>query len=69
MPAEARFFVRIRAIAAQVILLRYYQDAMTRRRAAAQAILLRYYQAVARHKGVKRLVLGRAFDEPKDKVE
>ena len=29
------------------------------RRAAAQAILLRYCQGVARHKGVKGLVLGR----------
>ena len=40
MPERARFFVRIRAIAAQVILLRYYQDAMTRRRAEGRAFTL-----------------------------
>ena len=40
VPERARFFVRIRAIAAQVILLRYYQDAMTRRRAEGRAFTL-----------------------------
>ena len=38
MPERARFFVRIRAIAAQVILLRYYQDAMARRRAEGRVL-------------------------------
>ena len=41
MPERARFFVRIRAIAAQVILLRYYQDVMTRRRAEGRTLTVR----------------------------